>query len=51
MELLLVQATLENAGRKEIGGPAMEELLQRLRDSAHTAQALVDELDYFRIHD
>ncbi|KAF7005530.1 hypothetical protein CFC21_020647 [Triticum aestivum] len=51
MELLLVQATLENAGRKEIGGPAMEELLQRLRDSAHNAQDLLDELDYFRIHD
>nr|UBY06956.1 NBS-LRR disease resistance protein [Dasypyrum villosum] len=50
MELLLVQATLENAGRKEIG-PAMEELLQRLQDSAHNAQDLLDELDYFRIHD
>ncbi|KAM3393645.1 hypothetical protein ACQJBY_014399 [Aegilops geniculata] len=51
MELLLVQATLENAGRKEISGPAMEELLQRLRDSAHNAEDLLDELDYFRIHD
>ncbi|XP_037475110.1 putative disease resistance protein RGA3 [Triticum dicoccoides] len=51
MELLLVQATLENAGRKEISGPAMEELLQRLQDSAHIAQDLLDELDYFRIHD
>ncbi|XBI87043.1 hypothetical protein VPH35_025179 [Triticum aestivum] len=29
----------------------MEELLQRLRDSAHNAQDLLDELDYFRIHD
>nr|UBY07449.1 NBS-LRR disease resistance protein [Dasypyrum villosum] len=51
MELLLVQATLENAGRKELGGPAMEELLQKLRDSAHNAEYLLDELDYFRIHD
>ena len=51
MELLLVKATLENAARKEISGPAMEELLQRLRDSAHNAQDLLDELDYFRIHD
>ncbi|XBI97364.1 hypothetical protein VPH35_017742 [Triticum aestivum] len=51
MELLLVKATLENAARKEISGPAMEELLQRLRDSAHNAQDLLNELDYFRIHD
>ncbi|KAE8770906.1 putative disease resistance protein RGA4 [Hordeum vulgare] len=49
--LLLVKATLEIAGRKEIGGPAMEELLQRLGDSAHNAEDLLDELDYFRIHD
>nr|UBY07549.1 NBS-LRR disease resistance protein [Dasypyrum villosum] len=51
MELLLVQATLENAGRKELGRPAMEELLQKLRDLVHNAEDLLDELDYFRIHD
>ncbi|KAM3393656.1 hypothetical protein ACQJBY_014404 [Aegilops geniculata] len=50
-ELLLVKATLENAARKELGGPAMEKLLQRLRDSAHNAEDLLDELDYIRIHD
>ncbi|VAH39618.1 unnamed protein product [Triticum turgidum subsp. durum] len=50
-ELLLVQATLENAARKELGGSAMEMMLERLRVSAHFAQDLLDELDYFRIHD
>ncbi|KAM3393640.1 hypothetical protein ACQJBY_014397 [Aegilops geniculata] len=50
-KMLLVKATLEIAGRKEIGGSAMEELLQRLRDSAHNAEDLLDELDYYRIHD
>jgi len=49
-ELLLVKATLENAGHKELG-PAIEELLQKLRDSAHNAEDLLGELDYFRIHD
>ncbi|VAH24223.1 unnamed protein product [Triticum turgidum subsp. durum] len=51
MELLLVKATLQQAARKEICGSAMEELLQRLLDSAHNAEDLLDELDYFRIHD
>nr|UBY06974.1 NBS-LRR disease resistance protein [Dasypyrum villosum] len=50
-ELLLVKATLEQAALKELGGPAMEMMLQRLRDSAHNAEDLLDELDYFRIHD
>ncbi|CAM0885548.1 unnamed protein product [Alopecurus aequalis] len=50
-ELLLVQATLEAASRKDIGGKAMEELLRKLRHSAHSAEDLLDELDYFRIHD
>ncbi|KAM3393652.1 hypothetical protein ACQJBY_014402 [Aegilops geniculata] len=50
-ELLLVKATLEQAARKDTCGTAMEELLQRLRDSAHNAEDLLDELDYFRIHD
>ena len=50
-ELLLVQATLENARHKELGSRAMEILLQKLRDLAHSAQDLLDELDYFRIHD
>uniref|UniRef100_A0A8I6Z247 AAA+ ATPase domain-containing protein n=2 Tax=Hordeum vulgare subsp. vulgare TaxID=112509 RepID=A0A8I6Z247_HORVV len=51
MELLLVKATLELAGSKQICGPAMEELLGKLRLSAHCAEDLLDELDYFRIHD
>ncbi|KAI4969026.1 hypothetical protein ZWY2020_046356 [Hordeum vulgare] len=50
-ELLLVKATLEQASLKELGGRAMEMLLQKLRDSAHNAEDLLDELDYFRIHD
>ncbi|KAM3373533.1 hypothetical protein ACQJBY_020148 [Aegilops geniculata] len=50
-ELLLVEATLENARRKELSGGAMEILLQKLRDLAHNAEDLLDELDYFRIHD
>ncbi|KAF7087357.1 hypothetical protein CFC21_090555 [Triticum aestivum] len=50
-ELLLVEATLENACRKELSGGAMEILLQKLRDLAHNAEDLLDELDYFRIHD
>ncbi|XP_037472187.1 putative disease resistance protein RGA4 [Triticum dicoccoides] len=51
MELLLVKATLEQAALKELGGPAMETLLQKLQDLAHNAEDLLDELDYFRIHD
>ncbi|KAI4969048.1 hypothetical protein ZWY2020_046378 [Hordeum vulgare] len=50
-ELLLLKATLEQAAHKELGGPAMEMLLQKLRDAAHNAEDLLDELDYFRIHD
>ncbi|XP_073361720.1 disease resistance protein RGA2-like [Aegilops tauschii subsp. strangulata] len=50
-ELLLVQATLEAANRKQIGGKAMKELLHKLQHSAHSAEDLLDELDYFRIHD
>jgi len=51
MELLVVKATLENASHKQIDGPSMEELLGKLRDSALSAEDLLDELDYFRIHD
>jgi hypothetical protein len=50
-ELLLVQATLETASRKQICGKAMEELLRKMRDSAQSAEDLLDELDYFRIQD
>ena len=44
-ELLLVKATLETAGRKHVAGQATEELLQRLQDSARSAEDLLDELD------
>ncbi|KAM3373531.1 hypothetical protein ACQJBY_020146 [Aegilops geniculata] len=50
-ELLLVKAMLEQAAHKELGGPAMEMLLQKLQDSAQNAEDLLDEVDYFRIHD
>uniref|UniRef100_A0A8I6W8W4 AAA+ ATPase domain-containing protein n=2 Tax=Hordeum vulgare subsp. vulgare TaxID=112509 RepID=A0A8I6W8W4_HORVV len=50
-ELLQVQAMLERAATKELVGPATEKLLQNLQDSAHNAEDLLDELDYFRIHD
>ncbi|XP_044329604.1 putative disease resistance protein RGA3 [Triticum aestivum] len=51
-ELLQVQATLETAATKDLAGrPATEKLLQNLRDSVHDAEDLLDELDYFRIHD
>ncbi|XP_048543069.1 uncharacterized protein LOC125522043 [Triticum urartu] len=51
MELLLVKATLENAGLKHTSGHAMEELLGKLQDLAYCAEDLLDELEYFRIHD
>uniref|UniRef100_A0ACD5VBT7 Uncharacterized protein n=1 Tax=Avena sativa TaxID=4498 RepID=A0ACD5VBT7_AVESA len=51
-ELLLVKATLENANNKQLdGNSALEQLLQKMRDSAQRAEDLFDELDYFRIHD
>nr|UBY07391.1 NBS-LRR disease resistance protein [Dasypyrum villosum] len=46
-ELLLVKATLEQAAHKELGGMAMEMLLQKMRDSAQNAEDLLDELEYF----
>ncbi|XP_048541794.1 putative disease resistance protein RGA4 isoform X1 [Triticum urartu] len=51
MELLLVKATLETASHKKVDGRGMQELLGKLRDSALSAEDLLDELDYFRIHD
>ncbi|CAM0958980.1 unnamed protein product [Alopecurus aequalis] len=50
-ELRLVKGTLETASQKHIAGEAMEELLCSLRDSARSAEDLLDELDYFRIQD
>nr|UBY07179.1 NBS-LRR disease resistance protein [Dasypyrum villosum] len=50
-ELLWVKATLEQAARKELDGPSMEILLQKLRVLVHNVENLLDELDYFRIHD
>ncbi|XP_044422488.1 uncharacterized protein [Triticum aestivum] len=45
LELLLVQASLETARRKQVDGPAIQELLGKLRDSALSAEDLLDELD------
>ncbi|XP_044970315.1 putative disease resistance protein RGA4 [Hordeum vulgare subsp. vulgare] len=42
---------LERAATKELVGLATEKLLQNLQNSAHNAEDLLDELDYFRIHD
>ncbi|KAL6643410.1 hypothetical protein ACP70R_018967 [Stipagrostis hirtigluma subsp. patula] len=54
-ELLYAQAMLDNArrhsGHHEINNPALEELLQLLRDLAYRADDVLDELDYFRIQD
>uniref|UniRef100_A0ACD5V902 Uncharacterized protein n=1 Tax=Avena sativa TaxID=4498 RepID=A0ACD5V902_AVESA len=51
-ELLYVQATLKNASSRQLdGNSALEQLLQKMRDSAQRAEDLLDELDYFRIHD
>uniref|UniRef100_A0A0D9YQQ5 AAA+ ATPase domain-containing protein n=1 Tax=Oryza glumipatula TaxID=40148 RepID=A0A0D9YQQ5_9ORYZ len=52
MELLYAQGVLDNAAQgKDIGSPALKELLQKLRDLAFDADDVLDELDYFRIQD
>ncbi|CAM0151070.1 unnamed protein product [Urochloa decumbens] len=51
VELLYVQAMLENAQGREIRGPALKELLHKLRQLAYSAEDVLDELDYFRIQD
>ncbi|KAL6639747.1 hypothetical protein ACP70R_022569 [Stipagrostis hirtigluma subsp. patula] len=50
-ELLHVQAILHGIRNKEIQNPPLERLLQKLRDRAHDADDVLDELDYFRIQD
>uniref|UniRef100_A0A453D0R8 Disease resistance N-terminal domain-containing protein n=1 Tax=Aegilops tauschii subsp. strangulata TaxID=200361 RepID=A0A453D0R8_AEGTS len=51
MELLYVQGMLNNTRRREIDNPALNVLLQKLRDLAYNAEDVLDELDYFRIQD
>ncbi|CAL5028838.1 unnamed protein product [Urochloa decumbens] len=51
VELLYVQAMLENAQGREIRGPALKELLHKLRQLAYSAEDVLDELEYFRIQD
>ncbi|WVZ83688.1 hypothetical protein U9M48_030812 [Paspalum notatum var. saurae] len=51
MELLYVKAMLENAQGREIRGPAIKEMLDKLRQLAYNAEDVLDELDYFRIQD
>jgi len=51
-ELLLVKDTFQNASGKQLDGRQyLKELLQKMRDLAHRAENVLDELDYFRIHD
>lgn len=51
MELLYVQGMLNNTRGRDIDNPALNVLLQKLRDLAYNAEDVLDELDYFRIHD
>uniref|UniRef100_A0A0E0F4H0 AAA+ ATPase domain-containing protein n=1 Tax=Oryza meridionalis TaxID=40149 RepID=A0A0E0F4H0_9ORYZ len=51
MELLYAKGMLENAQGREIRSQALKELLQKLQHLAFDADDVLDELDYFRIHD
>ncbi|XP_044459099.1 putative disease resistance protein RGA4 [Triticum aestivum] len=51
MELLYVQGMLNNSRSRNIDNPALNVLLQKLRDLAYSAEDVLDELDYFRIQD
>lgn len=51
MELLYAKGMLENAQGREIRSQALKELLQKLQQLAFDADDVLDELDYFRIHD
>ncbi|VAH36875.1 unnamed protein product [Triticum turgidum subsp. durum] len=51
MELLYVQGMLNNSRSRNIDNPALNVLLQKLRDLAYNAEDVLDELDYFRIQD
>ncbi|SPT20075.1 unnamed protein product [Triticum aestivum] len=51
MELLYVQGMLNNTRGRDIDNPALNVLLQKLRDLAYNAEDVLDELDYFRIQD
>nr|UBY07475.1 NBS-LRR disease resistance protein [Dasypyrum villosum] len=51
MELLYVQGMLNNTRSRNIDNPALNVLLQKLRDLAYNAEDVLDELDYFRIQD
>uniref|UniRef100_A0A453D0I6 Disease resistance N-terminal domain-containing protein n=1 Tax=Aegilops tauschii subsp. strangulata TaxID=200361 RepID=A0A453D0I6_AEGTS len=51
MELLYVQGMLNNTRGQDIDNPALNVLLQKLRDLAYNAEDVLDELDYFRIQD
>ncbi|KAJ1270006.1 hypothetical protein BS78_06G021600 [Paspalum vaginatum] len=51
LELLYVKAMLENAQGREVRGPALKEMLDRLRQLSYSAEDVLDELDYFRIQD
>ncbi|CAN6361507.1 unnamed protein product [Urochloa humidicola] len=50
-ELLCVKAVLEDKVGNEIRNSALEELLRNLQELAYDAENVLDELDYFRIHD
>ncbi|KAF0896132.1 hypothetical protein E2562_019630 [Oryza meyeriana var. granulata] len=51
MELLYAKGMLENVQGREFRSQALKELLQKLQQLAFDADDVLDELDYFRIHD
>ncbi|XP_037455139.1 disease resistance protein RGA2-like [Triticum dicoccoides] len=51
MELLYAHGMLENAQGRGVRGVALKELLRKLEQLAYGADDVLDELEYFRIHD
>ncbi|TVU50285.1 hypothetical protein EJB05_01651, partial [Eragrostis curvula] len=51
LELLYAEAVLDNARGREVRSAALGQLLLELRHQAYKADDVLDELEYFRIHD
>ncbi|CAL4905129.1 unnamed protein product [Urochloa decumbens] len=51
LELLSAKAILEPAVGREIDNASLKELLEQLQELGYDAEDVLDELDYFRIHD